>query len=159
MAISMVDDAYLTTLRDSLLARPNLAGVQVFTGPIAEDQGVERLMLATGESGTLTGNLDWRYLGNGRLVDEVRVPCTIWISKAGSGEDVIVATRQRAYAIVQEVVEELRSNGDQGFVHGPQKVFGDAIVETYTTQQGLSGDGYRSCRIEFTILFTAHLTG
>lgn len=92
-------------LRDRLRARSGLAGVGVFTGDLFEDTPPEAIVLHTVR--------EWRQAPVGMPArntgrDETyTLVATIWIVRAGAGEDVVREAEDRAFALAAEIEAEL----------------------------------------------------
>jgi hypothetical protein len=92
-------------LLGQLAGRPGLTGVQLSSGSIApDDSAAETIFLLDGD-----GDIDWATIGaTGRRRDETgRQLITVWTTRQGGGEQTIVAAKQRAFAIAQEIADQL----------------------------------------------------
>lgn len=133
--------AWLNALADALEARPAIDDqVLVTTGYVADVDGRDAITLAD----SIDGEQEWGLLGNRRRDEKFTMGGVIWVKRAGKGEAVIRTVRERAWALLAEVEDELRVRPD---VTGTVKV---AAITRYTLDQGPTSDG-RWCQIDFEI--------
>lgn len=138
---------YLDTLQARLAARPGLADVHVVSGVIDPDRAAKPdvLMLFGTEMEQSFG-----AQGNRRMEEVYDVVGQIIVMRAGAGEERIVATRERAKAILAEVETEVREDVQLG---GLVRQHWISRVEL---DQGYS-DKARSCFVTFRITAKATL--
>jgi hypothetical protein len=147
--------AFLDNLRTQLLAVSALSGVDVFTGPVDYVAvGAEAIVFCVEPT---TADFIYRTLPHLEVFEEYAVEGRIWVVKAGAGETVIKAARDRAAAILECVVDELAAHNSP--TTATQAAFGvdDARVTAWTLEQ-LAIDGGRDCRLSFTVSVTAKFT-
>jgi hypothetical protein len=141
--------SFLTAVRDALGNRIGLAGVRIFTGPVAEqDIGTENIVFAVEETRV---SQDYPTVPQRESFETYAVEGRIWIVKPGSGEPAITAARERALEILGEVQSECIGNDTMdGSVR-------DVLLVSYNLTQ-IVLDGARDCRISFTLRVQAHYT-
>lgn len=147
--------AFLDALRTNLTALAGLSGVSVFTGPVDHlSIGEEAIVFAVE---TTTANFTYRTLPHVEVFEEYDVEGRVWVVKPGGGETVIKTARDRAAAILEQVVDELAAHNSP--TSATQAAFGvdDARVVSWTLEQ-LAIDGGRDCRLTFLIRVTAKFT-
>jgi hypothetical protein len=149
MATASSLGVFLVAVRDALSARPGLAGVRIFTGPVGEkDIGQENIVFAV-ES--IDVAQDFPTAGQREAFESYPVEGRIWIVKPGSGENAIEAARERALEILGEVQSECSANMTMdGSVRS-------LLLTSYSLTQ-LPLDAARDCRVSFTIEVKANFT-
>lgn len=145
MATSAVP-AFLDALRTRLLARPGLAGVQVATGPLAEDTALESIQVFRVDTDQV-----WAALGGRSREETGTMTGAIWIVAPGADEPAIKAARDRAYALLAELESDLRADPS---VNGTVRV---AQLASADLTQGLNDNG-RVAQVTFTVNLEARLT-
>src|SRR5690348_3817078 len=99
VALNFTASTYLSTLCDKLTARPGLAGVNVSSGPLTNETGGSEAI----EFGEVLNTIDWYALGRKARKETYTVSGWIFKVEYGGSEAVIRATRDRAFAILDEV--------------------------------------------------------
>ncbi len=149
---------FLDALHAALDARPGLAGVNIFTCPVApEDLGKEALELANDVP--VEEPRAERSMGSTGLEEEYQVPGNaICFKTAKQGapaiNDAAKKARDRAYAILEEIVDEVAANDTMsGTVR-------DVTITAQRWTQGMAPENRlgRFCRVEFTLTVTAGVT-
>jgi len=144
--------AMLDALRTALAARTGLAGVNVFTADVdPESAGNEFLILASDD---VMPEIGRPLAGGARHFETYSVPCFIRIAKPGAGETVIKAARDRAFALLEDVVDYLQSVKGTAASLAALGVR-DAYVADYTLAQGI-GESARYVNLSFTIRAESH---
>lgn len=101
--------ALLTALKAALDVRAGLAGVVVTTAPSGEPLPYESIQwFGTNE------DQSWAALGNRRRSETYTLRGGIFCQQRGGGDTVWDAVRTRAYAILAELEDELRTNPTLG---------------------------------------------
>lgn len=144
MATSVVP-AFLDAFRARLLARPGLAGVQVATGPLAEDTALESIQLFRVDIDQV-----WAAQGGRSREETGTLTGAIWIVKPGADEPTIKTARDRAYALLAEIESDLRADPS---VNGTVRV---AQLASADLTQGVNESG-RVAQVTFTVNLTARL--
>jgi len=146
---------FLDTLRTKLLARPGMAGVAVYTGPVDElSIGEEAIVFAVEE---MSATFTYRTLPKIEVFETYPVEGRIWIVKPGAGETVIKATRDRALALLEQVVDELATDNTSTAATVSALGINDARITSWSLTQ-VAIDGGRDCRLAFTIDCEATVT-
>jgi hypothetical protein len=150
---------FMDALAAQLILRAGLSGVAVFTAPVApENAGEEAIVLAPETSIEQTvaamssTDIEEVYDVKGLiLVYHAQAPGATLVGTINAGAK---AARDRAFAIFEEVVDQLTTDAT---VSGTVR---DARTTTVTVQQGLAPEGQlgRVCQIEFVIQAEAHTT-
>lgn len=145
-------DARLAALAVSA-SDPTLAAVVVSTAPLRIDEAFESI-----EFGDADSDQDWSAIGNkpreerGSLTD-----CAIWIVRAGAGEETITAARDRAFALLDVVAQELRENVGQWLTsQQADSAVRVAAIRNIRLRQGALPSG-RVATILFSIDYTVRL--
>lgn len=106
-AVSTVP-AFLDAMVTALKLRAGLSGVQVFTAATdALSEGEEAIVF--GVEG-IQSDANYPTMPMVRADEVYEVTGRVWIVKHGSGEAVIKAARDRAFAILDEVATEMATN-------------------------------------------------
>jgi hypothetical protein len=146
---------FLDTLRTQLTARGGLAGVAVFTGPVDNlSIGKEAVVFSVEETST---RYEYRTVPMAEVTEEYNVEGRIWIVKAGAGETVIKAARDRALAILEQVADELAAHNATTAATVAALGVDDARIDGWSLSQ-LVIDGGRDCRISFNVRVRAKFT-
>lgn len=152
---------FLDNLRERLLLRPGLAGVNCFTAEVFDKEAGREAIVFGVEP--VPGEFSYRTMPKKQVTESYVVEGRTWVVKPGSGETVIKAARDRAFAIFGEVVTELvdcnTASGTQTGTEHCQATLGvdDASITTFKLNQFVQ-DGARDCRVLFTIAVTAKFT-
>lgn len=131
---------WLNAFADALTARANLAGVLITTGYVSDVGTQDAIQI--GDS--IEGEQEWSLLGNRRRRENFRIGGIIWVKRAGKGDPVIRTVRERAFALLAEVEDELRLRPT---VTATAKL---SAITRYECDQGASTDG-RWCQVEFEV--------
>lgn len=133
---------WLVAMAAALAARANIVtwDVLVTTGWVSDIDRRDTLILGD----PIEGEQEWGLLGNLRRDERFTVGGTILVQRAGKGESVIQATRERAVNILAELEDELRVRPTVG---ATVKV---AALTRYSIDQGADSDG-RWCQLEFEV--------
>jgi hypothetical protein len=153
-AVTTLGD-FLDKLRTSLTARGGMAGVAVFTASVDHlSIGDEAIVFCVEKT---VATCTYRTIPALEVFESYAVEGRIWIVKAGAGETVIKAARDRAAAILHEVVDELAAHNSPSTA--TQAAFGvdDARLTSWTLEQ-FAIDGGRDCRLAFFIDVSATFT-
>jgi hypothetical protein len=144
--------ALLDALVAALAPLPGLAGVNVFSGPIADpkEEGVEFIKLGTDE---IEAEYTYR-IGTPMQIatEEYEVPGVLLGVVSGTGETGIKAARDRAYALLGEVHDYLKANDTVG---GAVR---DARIVRHRAKQFIYDDKQRCTEIAFWIRVQAEFT-
>lgn len=145
-AISTLPD-FLDALRTALAARAGLSGVNLFTAPVDEKSlGKECIVFCTeAQSGDITQPL----MGGLEHFEEYDVQGFIWVTKPGAGETVIGTTRDRAFALLEEVHDYLASLTSTAATQAAITV-DRADLSGWTLEQ-FAEPGERHATLKFTI--------
>ncbi len=100
---------YIDALVANLKLRAGLTGVGVFAAPPGIPFGDEAIVFVD-----CTDNIDWAAIGKQRQSEGYTWSGAIRVSKGGAGEVVAKAARDRVYALLNEVKDEVRLNPNQG---------------------------------------------
>lgn len=147
--------AFLDAFRAKLLLRSELAGVNIYTGPVDDlSIGEEALVFAVDET---EGELEYKTLPHAEAFESYDVEGRIWIVVAGAGETAIKAARDRAFVLFAEVASELKA--DNVSTAGTVTALGvsDARITEWTLKQ-IVVDGGRDARITFNVEVRAEFT-
>jgi hypothetical protein len=147
--------AFCDAIVAALKLRAGLSGVSVFSGPVDDlSAGTEAIVFgvemisAENTQDTMPREECW---------EEYDVTGWTWVSKPGAGETVIKASRDRAFAILEELVDYLTSvNGTTAATVAALGV-DDARVASWKLTQ-FFGDGTRDCKLEYSVHVKAHYT-
>lgn len=147
---------YMNALAAKLAARAGLQGVQITTAPINNDdvklEGITLSDVDTIQEEATIGH------GNRDDQEEYVISCAAWCYKEGKGEDVAVAARARAVAILAEIESEL--GGQNGYHVGLNSLGNQRILMARMSardlRQGIN-DGYRRAIVPFEILVKARV--
>lgn len=128
---------------DGMLARANIisASVQVVSGYVGGDAAAKESIQLTDWG---PAEQRWGVLGNRRRDEEYTLNGLIWVTKAGKTEAAIRSARDRAFALLAEVEDFLRTDPTIG---GTTKV---AELAAYPGEQGANEEG-RWVQISFEI--------
>lgn len=135
--------AFLDALADTLAARADLVGVNVFSGPVSDTAAGKESIQLDSADGTQVGTA-----GNGGRSESYDASGLIYIVRAtppGQIEQSIRDCRDRAFAILAAIEDELRTN------HTLNQTVRRAEITAYPFDQGAAPDGGRAARISFTI--------
>ena len=140
---------FLDALKAALVIRAGLTGVNIFTGPVdPESEGPEAIVFGaeaietTTEFPTVPRLECWEtYILTGR----------IWVAKPGAGETVIKAARDRAFALLEQVHDELATNDEM------TATVTDVRPVGWRLEQGIV-ENERQCRITFSLRVEARFT-
>ena len=149
MATATTFGDFLDNLRTNLMALPAMSGVAVFTAAVDHlSIGQEAVVFAVDPPGS--DEYAYRTLPKTEVFEEYDVDGRIWIVKAGGGETVIKAARDRAIALLGVVAGELYAHNSP--TTATQAAFGvdDARITSWKPEQYVI-DGGRDCRIVFNI--------
>ena len=143
---------FLDTFAVMLGDRPGLDGVNIFTGPLADQAqlGLEYILLAAKE-------VDVAYLYDigtpMKIVDEAYdVPGQLLGVAIGSGEEAIAAARDRGFALLDEVHRALRVSDT-----ADDSVW-DCRLASYKAAQYIFDQSRRCCSIDFKVHVEARFT-
>ncbi|MGE4338200.1 MAG: hypothetical protein AB7E55_19810 [Pigmentiphaga sp.] len=137
--------AFMDALRSQLLAREGLAGVEVFTGPMGEDTPREAIVLFGTDA-----SQEWGAIGNRRRDESYTVEAATWVKRPGAGEAAIKEARDRAFELIGEVENQLRTDPKANGTILKGAVSGMVLL------QGIDMDG-RWAQVAFTIACDALL--
>lgn len=141
--------AFLDAFADALAARADLAGVNVFSGPVAPDTaGLESIQFDHVE-GTQRGRV-----GNTGREESFDVHGLIYVvtpTPPGKVEQSIRDARDRAFALLAAIETQLRDD-----THAGQTVRRAEITD-YPFDQGIAPDGGRAGRISFVLSIATYL--
>jgi hypothetical protein len=152
MAATSSIPAFFDALKALLDARPGIIGppaVTVATGDLAADTPKEAIVLA----GTTAADREAVGLRGPQGISHdhnVTVAGAIWIVKPGQGETVIKQARDRAYALLAELENQLKATPT---VSDTCKF---AAVTADPLEQGTNDEG-RWCQVSFQITYRARL--
>jgi len=147
--------AFLDAFCTKLVTRGGLAGVHVFTGPVDDISiGEEAIVFAVDET---SAEFSYRTLPHIEVFEEYDVEGRIWVVKPGAGEAAIKATRDRALAIFEQVVDELATDNTSTAATVTALAVDDARVTGWELTQVVI-DGGRDCRLAFTVSVKAKFT-
>ena len=134
--------AWINALADALALRANLISwnVLITTGFVSDTDRRDAIVVGD----FIQGEQEWSMLGNRRRDERFRVSGAIWVTRAGKGDTVIRAARERAIAILAEIEDELRVSPT---VTATVKV---AALTRYEVDQGVSSDG-RWCEVDWEV--------
>ena len=147
---------FLDALQAALAARGGLAGVNVFSCPVdPEDMGKEAIELAK----EVTIDQVRESMASTVLSETYEVTGAVLVhrtSKQGTGSinNAAKAARDRAHAILEELVDEISTNDTMtGTVR-------DVTITTHRWAQGMSPENRlgRFARVEFTLTVGASVT-
>lgn len=143
---------YMTALRDNLRLRAGMAGVQIHSAPIANDE-LEMKALAMVD---VYSDDESAALGDSRRKEEYVIEGVIQVMEPGSGEEAAVACRDEAMRIFAEVEAEVNANPTQGLNPSSQRIRMSEITRKVLRQA--YQDNYRRCAIEFDLTVTARIS-
>jgi hypothetical protein len=143
---STIND-FLNELQTRLCARDGLQGVEVLSAPIPFDQAaVESIQFSE-----VTDNQEPGTLGNRTRDESYTVTGFTWVAKYGAGEETIRQSRDRVFALLAEIEHELVNDFTVG------RTVQWARVSTIDLYQGITPDGGRAARVEFTLAVQARI--
>lgn len=141
---------FLDGLVLALSARAGLDGVNVYSARVSpEDEGEEAVIIGD-EAIELT--FDRLTAPKHQVFESYEVPCRVLIQKSGGGETTIKAARDRALAILEEVVDELDSSATDSITAYAALGVRKARVTGGRLRQGVEpASGERVCAVEFSV--------
>jgi hypothetical protein len=126
-------------LKTQISARAALSGVAVFKFPPADEAPkTEMIFLADASS-----NIDFETFGK-TYAEDLDITIFCYALKAGAGDSVAAAARDRALELAQEIIDEL---ADDSTINGAVLI---SKVRSFTEENGLSDEG-RFCQIEIQV--------
>ena len=145
---------FLDALRTKLIALDGLSGVNVFTGPVDDlSAGEEAIVFAVDAP---EADYDLPTMTQVETLEEYEVEGRTWVVKPGAGETVIKAARDRCFALLEQVHDYIASlTSTAAFVSA---LTVDKVAVTGWRMEQYPGDGYRDCRLSFTLHVKAHFT-
>lgn len=146
MVVTSSVPAFLDNLQTQLLARPGLTGVDIYTGLVGDNLGKDSIQLLT----IPTHTANWGLIGQRRIEEDYSIDGIITGHSRLKGEDGIKAARDRAYAIFDELLEQLRSDPTANGAVRLSSVSGAPLDQGYTTE-------WRVARIDVQITVSAWL--
>jgi hypothetical protein len=142
----------LITVLDAIT--PGLDGVALYSAAVDDlSAGTEAIVFAVEAQST---EYEYPTIPAVQAWETYNVEGRIWIVKPGAGETVIKAARDRALALLEQVHDKLASYATTAACLAALGV-DDARITSWALEQ-YSGDGYRDCRIAFTIAVRARFT-
>ena len=139
--------AFMSALVDVLRSRPELADVQVASGPMGSDteRGAAVFLMGSPDRVANTGAQQWAALGNRSREEDYQVAGWIRATGDGAAEEDIRAVRDRAFALFREVELALRSD--------PQvlTIARTAEIDRFTLSQGAADGIGRWAVVDFEI--------
>lgn len=142
MATTTLLDAYLDALVANLSARIGLDGVTVTSGWVGDDGGLKSIQFQN--ASTL---YDWSSIGRGRHKEETTITGFIFVTASGAGESAIKASRDLAFSIYDELIDELRTNPSQGIA----QVQSNTLPSSREDEWAVNATGERATRITFDL--------
>lgn len=152
MATVSTIGTFLDSLVSVLSARAGLSGVNVFSGGVDDvSAGREAIVFAVTK-------VDCEYqnplMSATETFEEYDVTGRVWVTAPGSGETVIKTARDRALELLEQVHDALSAYTDTAAYVAALGV-DKARISGWSLEQFI-GDGYRDCRLEFTVHVKAH---
>ena len=145
---------FLDNLVTVLTARAGLAGVNIYSASIDDlSAGQEAIVFAVEASQSEYEN---PTMAANETFENYTIEGRTWVTKPGAGETVIKAARDRALALIEEVHDALTAY-DTTAAYVAALGVDKARVQGWKLEQYI-GDGYRDCRLSFTIHVKAHFT-
>lgn len=132
--------SFITALRDELIEREGLQGVQVTSAPVGNETDPGESVWFHDIDLTQT----WGLIGNRRRDETFTVEGVVWVQREGAGEDLADEVRGRAHEILSEIGDTLRVKVTT------DRRFKGAEFARARIAQGFN-DGGRICRIDFAI--------
>jgi hypothetical protein len=146
---------FLDSLREDLAGMPELARVAVYTGPVDHlSIGQECIVFAVDPESV---SYEYQTVPQLEVWESYDVVGKVWVVKAGSGEPVIKATRDRCLELIGHVHEELALNNTTTAASQAAYGVNDSRITGWTLEQFVI-DGGRDCRVSFTVHVTARFT-
>lgn len=144
--------AFLDALRTALAARAGLSGVNVYTADVDPESAGTEFIILGGEE--IAIEMERPLAAATRVFETYSVPCFLQILKPGAGETIIKSARDRAMALLEEVVDYLQS------VKGTAAMTSAlGVRKAYVTNVRMSQDirdAARTCQLFFDIAVEAH---
>lgn len=141
--MSWTAPAVLDQLKSSLTLRAGLAGVQIATAAMGDEKMPEAIIFFGAD-----GTQEWALLENNYPKQDIyTIEGATWINKAGAGETIAKAARDRAATLLSELEAQLRA--DQT-VNGLVEM---CELQAVRLEQGVNSNG-RWCQITFGLLVT-----
>ncbi len=149
--------AFATALAAALAARTNLAtppgglpAVQVSSGALApDDTAAEAIFLLDAE-----GDGDWarvKAAPGGRQEERAMAHAAVWTTRPGGGEPVIVAARNRVFAIADEIADALDTDPTVA------ATVRNAHIARWEYKQGVMAEVGRWAQLKLIIDYAARL--
>lgn len=147
--------AFCDAIVAALKLRAGLSGVAVYSGPV-DDLSAGKEAIVFGVE-MISAENEFPTMPQVECWEEFDVTGWTWVSKPGAGETVIKAARDRAFAILEELVDYLASVNTT--TAATQSAIGvdDARVTAWRLTQ-FFGDGTRDCKLEYTVHAKARYT-
>lgn len=131
--------AFKSALVDALIRRTGLAGVQILSAPEFKEIAYESIQFHD-----VSGDQEWAGATRNRE-EEFDVDGMVWAAKPGSDEAIYREVRDRAFALLAEVEDELRTSPRVG------NTVRLAEVTHIETTEGADPEQGRVCRIDFKV--------
>ena len=149
--------ATLPTFCDSIVAalklRAGLAGVNVYSGPV-DDLSAGKEAIVFGVE-MISAENTFETMPQVECWEAFDVTGWTWVSKPGAGETAIKTARDRAFAILEELVDYLASVNTSTAATQAALGVDDARVTAWRLTQ-FFGDGTRDCKLEYTVTVLGH---
>lgn len=145
-------NAFIDALIDRLAERPGLAGVQIssaYLGDRTDPKGSLQVI-------SVTADEEWGALGTLRREEVFEVDMTAWARTDAFAERDIRAVRDRVFALLGEVADELRTR-PQGQREDATVIVREAALVRWVFDQGAVDKGGRWAQLDFTIRCEATL--
>lgn len=154
MSTASTVGTFLDNLVTLLGVRAGLSGVALYSAAIDDlSVGQEGIVFAVESQST---EYEYPTVPAVQAWETYNVEGRLWIVKPGAGEAAIKTARDRALALLEEVHDQLASYTTTAACLAALGV-DDARITAWTLEQ-YPGDGYRDCRIAFTIAVHARFT-
>ena len=147
--------AFCDAIVAALKLRAGLAGVNVYSGPVDDlSAGQEAIVLGVE---MISAENEYPQMPMLEAWEQFDVTGWTWVSKPGAGETVIKTARDRAFAILEELVDYLASVNTSTAATVAALGVDDARVMSWRLTQFI-GDGSRDAKLEYTVHVKAHYT-
>ena len=147
--------AFLDAMVAALKLRAGLSGVNVYSGPVDDlSAGQEAIVFGVE---MVSAENEYPQMPMLEAWEQFDVTGWTWVSKPGAGEAAIKTARDRAFAILEELVDYLATVNTTTAATVSALGVDDARVTGWKLTQ-FFGDGTRDAKVEYTVHVKAHYT-
>jgi len=146
---------FLDNIVAALKLRAGLDGVNIFSGPVDDlTAGKEAIVFGVE---MISAENEYMTMPQVECWERYTVTGWTWVQKPGRDETVIKAARDRAFALLEELVDYLASVNTTTAATVAALGVDDARVESWRLTQ-FFGDGTRDCKLEYSVAVKANYT-